>query len=77
MPGKKASYGIFNWGPCVLKIKISEEFHQLLLDEAKLSRKKENLYQEKLAGIIKEEYKLSEKDLDKIIIKLKLFFVNS
>ena len=21
MPGKKASYGIFNWGPCVLKIK--------------------------------------------------------
>ena len=25
MPGKKATYGIFNWGPCVLKIKISEE----------------------------------------------------
>ena len=50
MPGKKATYGIFNWGPCVLKIKISEEFHKLLLKEANESRKEENLYQDKLAG---------------------------
>jgi len=63
MPGKKATYGIFNWGPCVLKIKISEEFHKLLLKEANESRKEENLYQEKLAGIIKEEYKFRDRSL--------------
>ena len=55
MPNKRATYGIYNWGPCVLKIKISEEFHQLLLDEAKLSRKEENLYQDKLAGMANVE----------------------
>jgi hypothetical protein len=60
MPDKKATYGIFNWGPCVLKIKISEEFHQLLLKEANESKKEENLYQDKLAGIIKEEYKFRD-----------------
>ncbi len=63
MPGKKATYGIYNWGPCILKIKISEEFHKLLLTEANESKKKENLYQEKLAGIIKEEYKFRDRSV--------------
>ena len=35
---------VLNWGPCVVKIKIEDSFHNKLLSEAKASRKKENLF---------------------------------
>jgi hypothetical protein len=47
---------VLNWGPCVAKLKIDDKFHSKLLSEAKASRKKENLFQKQLAGIIKKEY---------------------
>ena len=47
---------VLNWGPCVVKIKIEDSFHNKLLSEAKASRKKENLFHKQLAGIIKKEY---------------------
>ena len=29
---------IFNWGPCVIKVKIKPEYRKMLLDEAKLNK---------------------------------------
>ena len=43
---------IFNWGPCVIKLKIKDEFKKLLLDEAKTSTED---YRDKLAGILDHE----------------------
>ena len=43
---------IFNWGPCVIKLKIKDEFKKLLLDEAKSSTED---YRDKLAGILDHE----------------------
>ena len=43
---------IFNWGPCVIKLKIKDEFKKLLLDEAKSST---DDYRDKLAGILDHE----------------------
>ena len=34
-------YAVFQWGPCVMHIKISEDFHKELMEEATASRKKE------------------------------------
>ena len=58
----RVQYGIFQWGPCVMHIKISEEFHKLLMKEATASRKKGLDFREKLAGIIKEEYNFINKE---------------
>jgi len=50
-------YVFYNWGPCLIRIKISEGFQQRLLKEAWASRKEASLtMNKKLAGIIKEEY---------------------
>ena len=54
-------YGLFTWGPCCMHIRISEDFHRKLLDEALKSRVKEQDYTDKLAGILKEEYEYKNK----------------
>ena len=56
-------YGLLTWGPCVLQIKISEEFQKKLLDEAQNSRKESLSYRDKLAGVIKEEYSYQNKEM--------------
>ena len=56
-------YGLLTWGPCVLQIKISEEFQKKLLDEAQISRKESLNYRNKLAGVIKEEYSYQNKEM--------------
>jgi hypothetical protein len=56
-------YGLLTWGPCVLQIKISEEFQKKLLDEAQSSRKESLSYRDKLAGVIKEEYSYQNKEM--------------
>ena len=43
---------MFNWGPCVVKVKITDEFKKLLLTEA---RKNKLDYTDKLAGILDKE----------------------
>ena len=35
----KVSVDMFNWGPCVTRMKITTDFQKLLLDEAKKIRK--------------------------------------
>ena len=32
---KRVQIDMFNWGPCVVRLRINEEFQKKLLDEAK------------------------------------------
>ena len=61
---KEISVSTFNWGPCMIKLKIEPEFKKLLLDEAK--KNKED-YRNKLAGILDHETGYSEESKKKII----------
>ena len=53
---QNVQYGVLQWGPCIVHLRISENFHEKLLTEAKECRKPEQDYRKRLAGIIKEEY---------------------
>ena len=53
-----------NWGPCVVKLKILDNFKKVLLDEAK---KTELDFQQRLAGQIAKERGYSDKQRDIII----------
>ena len=64
MKKDKIEYDVLTWGPCVVKMKMTDEFHKTLVEEAEASKTEENLYQNRLAGIIKEEYRF--KDLKKV-----------
>ena len=55
---------IFNWGPCVVKLKVKDEFKKLLLDEGK---KNDEDYTTKLAGILDKETGYSIKSKNKIL----------
>ncbi len=54
----KVQIDMFNWGPCVVRLRINEDFQNKLLDEAK---KNEEDYVGKLAGQIKKETGYSDK----------------
>ncbi len=54
---KKINIQMFNWGPCVIRMKISDEFKKLLLSEAK---KNKIDFKDKLAGILESETGYSE-----------------
>jgi|TARA_R100001163_G_scaffold3367_1_gene5006 hypothetical protein len=56
-------YVYYNWGPCLIRIKISEAFQQKLLKEAYASRKESLSMNKRLAGIIKEEYAFRNRDV--------------
>ena len=58
---------IFNWGPCVVKLKIKDEFKKLLLDEAKDNTED---YRNKLAGILDHETGYSVESKQKILPSL-------
>ena len=60
----KIAYQVLTWGPCVVKLKITDEFFKILTEECTAAVKEENLYQHRLAGIIKKEYQL--KDLTRL-----------
>ena len=48
-------YQLLSWGPCVAKLKITDEFKNLLLKEGEASSTKEYDYQTRLAGILQKE----------------------
>ena len=52
----EVKYQVLQWGPCVVHLKISEDFQQKLLKGAEESRKLKKDFRSNLAGIIKEEY---------------------
>ena len=54
----------YNWGPCVIKIKIQDSFKKILIQEA---LKNEEDFTARLAGQIKKETGYNEKQRDKII----------
>jgi len=58
MPKKpvEVKYGVLQWGPCIVHLKISEEFQQKLLKGAEEAKNKKQDYRHMLAGILKEEY---------------------
>ena len=55
---------IFHWGPCVIRFKISEQFHKELLEHAYISRSSNKDYRSHLAGHIKEEYAMDRKKFE-------------
>ena len=61
---QKVSVSVFNWGPCVVKLKMMDEFKQLLIDEAKNNKQD---YRDKLAGIIEKETGYTEEAKTKIV----------
>ena len=56
----KFEYQILTWGPCVVKLKITDEFKDLLLKEGIESCTKEHDYQHRLAGIIQKEFRFRD-----------------
>jgi hypothetical protein len=55
---------ILNWGPCVVRLKIKDEFKKLLLDEGKKSTED---YTTKLAGILDKEVGYGDQAKKKIL----------
>ena len=55
---------IFNWGPCVVRMKITDKFKDLLLSEAEKNKLD---YTDKLAGILDKETGYSEESKNKIL----------
>tara|TARA_R100001129_G_scaffold74327_1_gene50783 strand:+ start:283 stop:990 length:708 start_codon:yes stop_codon:yes gene_type:complete len=54
----------YNWGPCVIKLKIQDDFKKILIQEA---LKNEEDFTARLAGQIKKETGYNEKQREKII----------
>ena len=54
------NYVILTWGPCVVKMKMTDAFHKTLTEVADESQTESQLYQDRLAGIIKKEYELKD-----------------
>ena len=59
----KIEVSTYNWGPCVVKVKILDDFKKVLLEEA---RKNEEDYASKLAGQIRKETGYSEESRGKL-----------
>ena len=60
----KVGIQIFNWGPCVVRMKISDDFKKLLLSEAEGNKID---YTDRLAGILDKETGYSEESKNKIL----------
>jgi hypothetical protein len=60
----KIEVNTMNWGPCVVRMKILDDFRQILLDEA---RNTEIDFRDRLAGQIAKERGYNEKQREKII----------
>ena len=61
---EKINVSTFNWGPCVIKLKITDEFKKLLLSEAKGNTLD---FKNRLAGIIEKETGYSEESKKKVV----------
>ena len=67
MPDKKnqqIQVNTMNWGPCVVQLKVLDNFKNILLDEIKKSK---DDYRHKLAGQIEKEIGYTQESRDKII----------
>ena len=64
MTEQKISVSTFNWGPCVIKLSITEDCKKFLLDEGEKSNRD---FTNKLAGIIEKETGYSEESKAKFV----------
>ena len=62
--GEKVNVSIFNWGPCVIKLKITDELKNILLEGGKKSTED---FRGKLAGILDNEKGYSEETIKKVL----------
>ena len=60
----QVSVHTYNWGPCIIKLKILDDFKNVLLEEAK---KTELDFQHRLAGQIAKERGYNEEQRNKIV----------
>ena len=67
MTNQKINIQIFNWGPCVVRMKITDSFKKLLLDEGEKNKLD---FTDKLAGILDKETGYSEESKKKILPEL-------
>ena len=58
---------IFNWGPCVIRMKITDSFKKLFLTEAEKNKLD---YTDKLAGILEKETGYNEESKNIILPQL-------
>ena len=61
---QKISVSIFNWGPCVVKMKMFDDFKNLLLSEGEKCTED---FTSRLAGIIEKEVGYSDKARAKVV----------
>jgi hypothetical protein len=64
MTEQKISVSTFNWGPCVIKLNITDDCKKFLLDEGSKSTRD---FTNKLAGIIEKETGYSEESKAKFV----------
>ena len=64
MTEERIKIDVYNWGPCVVRLKIKEEFRKLLMKEGKNNRKD---FRDKLAGIIENETGYSDESKQKLL----------
>ena len=62
--GEKVDVSIFNWGPCVIKLKITDELKNILLEGGKKSTED---FRGKLAGILDNEKGYNEETIKKVL----------
>jgi len=60
----------FNWGPCIIRLKMEDEYKKLFLEEAKNNTED---YKNKLAGIIDHETGYNEKSKEKLVPILSMY----
>ena len=59
--GTEVKYQVLQWGPCIVHLKISEDFQKKLLKGGEEARKQKKDFRSNLAGIIKEEYSYEDR----------------
>ena len=64
MTEEKINVSVFNWGPCVIKLKITDDSKKLLLEEGEKNKLD---FTNKLAGIIEKETGYSEESKIKFV----------
>ena len=55
---------VYNWGPCVVRLKVKDDFKKLLMKEGKNNKKD---YRGHLAGILESETGYGEESKKKIL----------
>ena len=64
MTKQEINVSVFNWGPCVIKLKIIDELKNLLLEGGKKSTRD---FRDKLAGILDNEKGYDEETIKKVV----------